>query len=57
MSIESLDKSLINKLKVHGYLRDESNMRFYCTCQKKIKAMSAHDNFSNFGETNYSVCR
>ena len=34
MSIESLDKSDVNKLKAHGYLKDESNMRFYCN-QKK----------------------
>ena len=50
MSIETLDKSLIDKLKAHGYLRDESNMRLYCARQKKIRAMSACDSFSHFGK-------
>ena len=53
MSLDALDKSFANKLKAHGYLKDESNLRFYSTRQKTVRAMSANDSFSNFGEKDH----
>ena len=49
MSLDALDRSFANKLKVHAYLNDESNLRFYSTRQKTVRAMSANDSFSNYG--------
>ena len=50
MSLDELDESFVNKIRAHGYLRDKSNLRFYGTRQKTVRALSANDSFSNFGK-------